>query len=434
MAGFKMYYEKKNKLATSKLGNKNTFGRLYGKDGFILSQNYQLNFKKSLENVVCIAPPGEHKTTAEAVPNLLTDNLPSSSLVIADPKGELYKLTAEYQRSIGRTPILYEPLGTNARYNILEMCRDDSEVKELAQNILMNGDLSYRMATRSTGQSTEWLAMTEPLLIALLMYGRYKRMPLRECIRLLVTADEETLRKELTTTNNTDIAFHYNLFASCNKSEGTFGSIKGTLQGAVKLFLERDLAISMNGTDFTAKHLRKKPIALYISYPEKKARFLAPYLACFYSQFLSHLMDIQGLPILFLLDEFGNIGRISNFETITATSRSREIGFFCFLQSLSQMFQLYGRDNSMIILNNLKTKVILPSLSDEEAIKYISLLCGSKEITANTNKVRKQVFEPDEIRRIDDDHLLIVAHNKLPIVDKQLIYFEDSILKNRVGG
>ena len=94
-------------LATSKLGGKKDMGRLTGTNGLILSKKFQLTFKKTLEGVCVIAPTGEGKTTSIFLPNLLSDDLPKSSIIISDPKGELWNLTSKYQRSIGREPVLF---------------------------------------------------------------------------------------------------------------------------------------------------------------------------------------------------------------------------------------------------------------------------------------------------------------------------------------
>lgn len=79
----------------------------------------------------------------------------------------------------------------------------------------------------------------------------------------------------------------------------------------------------------------------------------------------------------------------------------------------------------------MKTKCILPSLSDYEALSYISNLCGDKEIETESksgdkktiSQATRKLFTPDEIRRIEDDKILIIAHNKLPYLDEQNIYY-----------
>jgi len=82
----------------------------------------------------------------------------------------------------------------------------------------------------------------------------------------------------------------------------------------------------------------------------------------------------------------------------------------------------------------------LPSISDYEALTYISNLCGDKEVQTEStsdngvshSKTVKKVFTVDEIRRIPDDMILIVAHNKLPFLDEQNIYYNQEKYTNNI--
>ena len=145
----------------------------------------------------------------------------------------------------------------------------------------------------------------------------------------------------------------------------------------------------------------------------------------------------KSLPIHILADEFANIGMISNMGTHASTMRSRKISLNACLQSITQLQQIYGVNNAKAILNNLKTKMIYPSLSDEETLSYISKLCGEKEIevcsrSENKNgssksysKTRTRMFSESDLRCLNDDELLIVLSNKMPILGEQNTYYKD---------
>jgi type IV secretion system protein VirD4 len=81
-------------------------------------------------------------------------------------------------------------------------------------------------------------------------------------------------------------------------------------------------------------------------------------------------------------------------------------------------------------LNNLKTKIILPGLSDIPTLNYISDLCGFKEVKitnekGNTSTMTKKLFTPEEVRCIDDENELLIIGNKYPIVDQQNTYYKN---------
>lgn len=419
--------KKKVALATSKLGGLKDMGKLLGNDGLILSKEFQLNFKKVLEGVCCVAPTGEGKTTSITLPNLLSNDLPISSLVVADPKGEQYEICKDYQKSIGRAPILFEPLGNSAKYNPLDHCKNFTEIRELATNLLQNGELAIQLATGKSGGSSEWITMAIPLLTAALMENKN----ISEAVKFLINTPPLMLPETLGMSSNEDTIEQFNIFMSSASSPKTMSCIISTLLTSTQLFTDHDLINSTSKSDFSPTDLREKPIALFIKYDESKGNYLSPFLSVFYSQLINKIMYKEGLPVLFLLDEFQNIGRLSNFAETVAVSRSKNIGFLVILQNLVKLYDIYGKNNTTTILNNLKTKCVLPSLSDYEAMTYISNLCDDKQYEGESitegrkthTQVVRKLFTPGEIRRIADDQILIVAHNKLPFLDAQNIYY-----------
>jgi len=417
----------KNKLATSKLGGIKDMGRLNGTDGMILSKNFQLNFKKTLEGVCVIAPTGEGKTTSLFLPNLLSNHLPKSSIIIADPKGEQYELSHLYQESIGRKCVLFEPLGVNAKYNPLEHCENFTEVRELASNLIQNGSLALRLAGGGSAGDSTWENMSIPIFTAALLNSK----TINEALTFLIDTPLLKQIEILGNNANKDIRQQFAIFMSSGGSPKTMSSIISTVLSSLQLFTDHNIIISTSESDFKPTDLREQPIALYIKFDESKANYLSPFLSVFYTQLIDKIMYNEGLPVIFMLDEAQNTGRISNLAQIVATGRSRGLGFMICLQNLVRLYDIYGKNNTTTILNNLKCKVVLPSISDYEALNYLSSLCGDREVdtiskndkNTNTSKTVKKLFTADEIRRIEDDKLLIIAHNKLPFLDKQNLYY-----------
>jgi len=415
------------KLATSKLGSKSDLGRLNGNNGLILSKQCQLSFKKTLEGVCVIGPTGEGKSTGIVSPILLSDSLPKGSIVIADPKGELYELTHKYQESIGRKSVLFEPLGDHAKYNLLDNCEEFTEVRQLASNLIING---------GTGKSgNEWESMSIPLFCSALLNSKN----ISEALKFIINTPITDLIDILGKSNDEDISEQFKIFMASAGSPKTMSSIMSTLLTSLQLFTDHKIINSTSKSDFKPTDLREKPIALYIKYDTSKSKYLAPFLSVFYTQLIDKIMHSKGLPVLFILDEFANIGKINNVEETVSVCRSEELGFLICIQNISKLHDVYGKDNTATILNNLKTKCILPSISDIETLNYLSSLCGDKEVDTESisegkvshSKTVKRVFTSDEIRRIADDKILIVAHNKLPFLDTQNIYYtQEKYTKN----
>ena len=411
--------KKTKKLATSKMGGVKDMGRLIGIDGCVLSKNFQLNFKKTLEGICVIAPTGEGKSTSITLPNLLSNSLPPCSIVIADPKGEQYGISAEYQRSIGREPILFEPLGNYAKYNLLENCEGFTEIRELASNLIING---------GSGKSgNEWENMSIPLFTSALLNSSN----ISQALKLIINTPQLKLIEILGMNTNEDVKEQFKIFMASAGSPKTMASIMSTLLTNLQLFTDHEIIRSTSKSDFKPIDLRNRPIALYIKYDVSKSKYLAPFLSVFYTQLIDKIMHGKGLPVLFILDEFQNLGKINNFEETVSIGRSEGLAFLVCIQNISKVYEVYGKNNTTTILNNLKTKCVLPSLSDYDALQFLSNLCGETEIPTESisenktshSKTTRKLFTPDEIRRIEDDNILIIPHNKLPFLDNQNTYY-----------
>ncbi|MGV8982100.1 type IV secretory system conjugative DNA transfer family protein [Clostridium sp.] len=419
--------KKKKKLASSKLGSYGDLGKLTGNDGLILSKKCQLSFKKTLEGVCVIAPTGEGKSTSITLPNLLSNDLPTCSIVIADPKGEQYKISAEYQRSIGRFPILFEPLGNNAKYNLLDNCEGFTEVRELASNLIING---------GTGKiGNEWESMSIPLFASTLLNSSN----ISQALKFIINTPIDELNNILGNNKNEDIREQFKIFMASAGSPKTMSSIMTTLLTNLQLFTDHKIINNTSKSDFKPLDLRNRPIALYIKYDVAKSNYLAPFLSVFYTQLINKIMYGKGLPVLFILDEFQNIGKIKNFEEMVSVGRSENLAFLVCIQNISKLYDVYGKNDTTTILNNLKSKVILPSISDYDALNYISNLCGDTEIKTESSTgdkktystATRKLFTADEIRRINNDKVLLICHNKLPYLDNQNIYYkQEKYIKN----
>lgn len=415
MTAFIAWTNNKRLSGTSKFSK--SLKQLEGNDGLILSKNHQLNFHKSKENVIVIGPTGEGKTRNVLLPNLLTNYLPKGSIVIADIKGELWELTHAYQESIGRKPLRFIPLGKTKgiHYNILANCRDFTEIRQLASQILSNGSLGLRLESGgSVGSESTWVNMAIPLFTAALLYCKDKTID--AAVKLLINSNLEILSAMFKASMNEDIRQQFNIFMSAAGCDGEMAGILSTLTMNIQLFTDHYLIENTSSSDFSPEDLRKEPIALYIQYDASKSNYLAPFLSVFYSQLINHIMETKGLPVYFFLDELQNLGRIANFAETVSLSRSNEIVFLLAVQSLSKLYDVYGRNNTTSALNNIKTKLVLSSISDMDTLNYVSGLCGFTTIIDKV-KTKTKLLEDDEVRRLDSNKILIIAHNRLPIVD-----------------
>ena len=446
------YHKNKvEKLAKSMLVGKKSIENLLGDDGITLAKDIQLNSKYDYEHVLIVGPTGAGKSTSLFIPNLLSNNI-RGSVVVCDPKSEMFNLTSRYQQQVcGRKVYRFNPLSpsNSEHYNILENCKDSEEIRDLAENLLLNGSLSIELKSGRKNNDVEWVNMATPLLSAALLYAYHQPKPFNTiefALQLILKSDISILDILFENSEFEDVRDNWSIFKTSLDSPKTASSIKITLTTNMKLFTSDLINKSIADTTFNFEKFRQEESILYITFPENKANKISPLISVFLTQMFDRLVDSydkNDLSIHFMCDEFSNIGLIPNMQSLAATCRSRKISLMICLQSITQLYQLYGVDNGKSILNNLKTKVILGGLSDETTLNHISNIIGNKEITIKSqnvnekstsetySKTKVKLFEPSDLRIMEDNELVIVSGNKNPIkVEKNTYYTQEKYTKN----
>src|SRR5579862_213241 len=107
---------------------------LRGRAGLIVGRTRWRFFRYAGQgHIITVAPTRSGKGVGAVIPNLL---LYPGSIVVTDPKGENYAVTAERRRALGHRVVAYDPFGVaaspddRASYNPLDHVRsiDDARV------------------------------------------------------------------------------------------------------------------------------------------------------------------------------------------------------------------------------------------------------------------------------------------------------------------
>lgn len=161
--------------------------------------------------------------------------------------------------------------------------------------------------------------------------------------------------------------------------------------GILSLTSENDLDII---------NMDEQPNAVFIIVPDERFtrhRFVTLFITQMYKELvekanLNLRREQKDTAILkrnayFILDEFGNLPKFENIEGMVTVARSRGIRFLFVLQSFSQLTAKYGRDIGDIVKTNCNIKIFIGS-DDPDTRKEFSELCGQKKIknfSVNTN-------------------------------------------------
>jgi type IV secretion system protein VirD4 len=93
------------------------------------------------------------------------------------------------------------------------------------------------------------------------------------------------------------------------------------------------------------------------------------------------------IPVMCILDELANVGKIPDLDIKIATLRSRWINLVPILQNSTQLKKWY-KDNAPVIEGNCDTMIYL-GRADEETNKKVSEMCGKRTIPVRSESVSK---------------------------------------------
>jgi type IV secretion system protein VirD4 len=424
LIGYYALKDDKQELGTSKLGK--TLG-IYeakkGKNGIMVSKKHCICTQKIWESILAIAPPGEGKTSSLIINNLLSKRIPKANKIIFDPKGEIYDTTHAYLESIGEECVIFEPLGGNAKYNPLDFCEEFTDYRDLAYTILSNAAKGHKDDT--------WTIMSLPLFTAALLYAGKLGKPYNTisfALDTLIKCDDNKLLSLFRQTNDEQIAEQFLLYLKSKESSDTSGSIQANLAMNTALFTDPKIKISTSDSTFDFKSLRdkSKKINIFVKYDIDKSTYLSSLLAVFFSQMVHQLIKDykqgESKKIIIFGDELQNLGKIPNLKEYIAYMRYSEIAMVACIQTVSAMYDLYGKYAGDSIIGCFKTIVMFPSNKDPAALDMFSRLSGEQEITVQqdlrSQKTKKQLFTGDELRRLPSYHVLIICGNQKYCVDK----------------
>lgn len=152
--------------------------------------------------------------------------------------------------------------------------------------------------------------------------------------------------------------------------------------------------------DLDIVNIDEQPSAVFIIVPDE--RFTRHrFVTLFITQMYKELVEKANLNLrreqtdsavlkrnaYFILDEFANLPKFENIEGMVTVARSRGIRFLFVLQAYSQLTAKYGREIGDIIKTNCNVKIFIGS-DDSDTRKEFSELCGQKKVknfSVNTN-------------------------------------------------
>jgi hypothetical protein len=321
------------------------------------------------QHAMIVGSSGRGKTRRAIYPSVILSARAGHSMIIVDPKGEIYRHTATEVRKCGlnvKVLNLREP-GCGDRWSpftLVQQCwnvgnrsRATMLIKDIAEivtsDIASERDRYWKMAAMDTivGFALFLLERGTELTfsnIHHLVNQYFSERDLRDTFRGILDHSSDSYRRLTTLTGlDTEVTL------SCVVSETNSALARYCDQADV-----RDLLL---GSDSDMTEIGRTPTAYYIVVPDESTA-MHPIAGLFISQSYSELIryaDIREentlpLRVDYVIDEFGSIPGDDWCSKLTA-ARSRGIRFTLALQTLDQLYARYGEHAAKTILSNCRT-------------------------------------------------------------------------------
>jgi type IV secretion system protein VirD4 len=410
------------------------------------------------EHVLVFAPTRSGKGIGTVVPTLLSWH---ASVVVYDIKKELWSLTAGWRRKFSHC-WRFEPLALDSvKYNpLLEIRRGDSEVRD-AQTV------AETLIDPDGGKEKDhWKISGAALLTGAILHVLYAEedKSLRGLAAFLsdparpvrMTFDHMLSTRHLPSGPHPVVAQAAR--AMLSKSDPEMSSVMSTALAALTLWADPIVSANTATSDFSITDLMNapSPVSLYLVVPPSDDLRLRPLIRLMLQQFgrrLSEKMEFGDGKraykhrLLLLLDEFPTLGRLSFFQTALAYSAGYGIKCMMICQSLAQLEEAYGQNNS--ILDNAHVRMTYTAncektarrISDQVGTSTMSKrtknvsgkgLLGARSVSEGEQEFARPLVTPDEVMRLPFDDAILTVGGVPAYRARKIMYYLDDRFAPRV--
>lgn len=389
-------------------------------------------------NLAVYGASGSKKTRAFCVNMILQSAARKSSLIICDPKSELYEKTSQYLRDKGYTVRKFDLVtpGSSDSWNCLSEINGQELMAQLFCDVIIKN-------TGSERGDHFWDNAEMNLLKALVLYVEQsypkEKRSIGEVYKLLTMSSE----KELNAIFDVLPMEHpakapYNIF---NQSgENVRGGVIIGLGSRLQVFQNREIQQITSHDEIDLELPGKQPCAYYCITSDQDSTF--DFLSSLFLSFvfikLVRFADQKcpngalPVPVHVLGEELTACGTIVDLSRKISVIRSRNISMSCVFQNLAALQNRYPYNQWQEILGNCDVHLFL-GCTDPLTAEFISSRTGEASISVTSKAKqlgtwrisnytpeyretsgvgRRKLYTMDEVLRLDLDRALIILRGK----------------------
>jgi type IV secretory pathway TraG/TraD family ATPase VirD4 len=403
----------------------------------------KLSDKDSFQNVAVMARIGAGKTSRYIIPNVLAKAHTKCSLVVNDPKGEVFANTSAFMKQNGFKVIVVDPenIEHSSFFNPLLEATNEIELEQIAEILV-------RCSSANRGGGDDFWqqgAMRFVSLFLKVLKNAGKQNPayftLHNLYYLFQNFGEdgsnlENFMNEYTA--NTDDPFDESLWHEyqgvlTGNEEGVKSFILNAIT-SLKALSNKNIAKITSKSDINLTDIRNTKTIIYLITPAQHAEYYSFFTSLFFRSVFNACMrqmpDRKTLPVYILYDEFGH-STIPNFVSTANTIRGYKVSLSIILQSISQLHARYGSAYANSIQGGFNTYLTYAG-ADPDTSNFFEQIIGKvrerqrKKVDDTTDEYREyNLINSAEVRMIEQDQALIVSANRQAIQIKTTPYFQN---------
>ncbi len=353
---------------------------------------------------IIIGSTGSKKTRLIVMPSVKIMAYAEESMIIADPKAEVYERTAHDLKKQG-----YQIYVINFRnpeegdcWNPLEIPFRFFKEGKLNKAREYANDIAINLAlTEIAHHDPYWDRSAYNLLFALIQLAFIigkdnESVSMKDVLELraaIFLKDNEINNEYIEVARTDNILFH-SFLGTINAPQNTRNSILSVFDQKVSCFsYQEDLAEMMDSNTINLDNIGNEKSAIFLIMPDEKTTY-HQLVSLFIKQSYEYLINYaqqrerHSFPIRinYVLDEFSNLPAIKDFPAMISAARSRNIRFSLIIQSFQQLISKYESDADTIKGNC--TNLLYLNSRELNVLEEVSVLCGIQE----SNKELFSVF------------------------------------------
>ena len=407
-------------------------------------------------HLLTVAATRSGKGVGAIIPNLLSY---SGSVVVSDPKGENYYVTARYRREVlGQEVVALDPFELTRpirleswSFNPLDLI--DLSSRDYVETAMMMADMI--VTQHGPDPDPHWNDEAKALIYAFILYvaglSDQSRRHLVEVRRLLTQPPgdlEETLGRMLESPIE---QVREGASRVLQKADRERSGVFSTAHRHTHFLSSPRMESVLTETRFDITDLLHGRLTLYLVLPREHLNTFASWLrlmvsCCYYTCTHNALRQARAQRrVLFLLDEFANLGYMENLKEAISLGAGYGITLWLVIQDLAQLRRAYRYEWESFVANSDVIQAF--AIQDPFTSEQIAKMLG--EATIWSRRVRAQgrreggrflrdyeeksrfLVRADELRRLHPKRQLLLVRPYQPVLADKIIYFEDPFFAKR---